>query len=74
MLRKSTDNTVELLRQDLEIRLKELQEQWHFASLERIFIENRIYKWCQESGILDKYSPLSMSYPPGSRDSLWCQE
>jgi topoisomerase-4 subunit A len=48
MLRKSTDNTVELLRQDLEIRLKELQEQWHFASLERIFIENRIYRDIEE--------------------------
>ena len=44
MLRKSTDNTVELLKKDLEIQLKELQEQWHFASLERIFIENRIYR------------------------------
>jgi topoisomerase-4 subunit A len=48
MLRKSTDNTVELLRNDLEIRLKELQEQWHFASLERIFIENRIYRDIEE--------------------------
>ncbi|WP_115461842.1 DNA gyrase/topoisomerase IV subunit A [Winogradskyella aurantiaca] len=48
MLRKSTDNTVELLKNDLEIRLKELQEQWHFASLERIFIENRIYRDIEE--------------------------
>ena len=44
MLRRSTDNTVELLKMELEIQLKELQEQWHFASLERIFIENRIYR------------------------------
>ena len=53
MLRKSTDNTVELLRNDLEIRLKELQEQWHFASLERIFIENRIYRDIEEEETWD---------------------
>ena len=48
MLRRSTDNTVELLKSDLEIRLDELEEQWHFASLERIFIENRIYRDIEE--------------------------
>lgn len=48
MLRRSTDNTVELLRQDLEVRLDELEEQWHYASLERIFIENRIYRDIEE--------------------------
>lgn len=48
MLRRSTDNTVQLLRQDLEIKLEELEEQWHFASLERIFIENRIYRDIEE--------------------------
>ncbi len=44
MLKRSTDNTVQLLKQELEIRLGEFEEQWHFASLERIFIENRIYR------------------------------
>jgi len=44
ILRLSTDNTVELLKLELEIQLNELEEQWHFASLERIFIENRIYR------------------------------
>lgn len=44
VLRKSTDNTVQLLKLELEIQLNELEEQWHFASLERIFIENRIYR------------------------------
>lgn len=44
MLRRSTDNTVQLLKLELQIQLNELQEQWHFASLERIFIENRIYR------------------------------
>ncbi len=48
MLRRSTDNTVELLKRELEIQLDELQEQWHFASLERIFIENRIYRDIEE--------------------------
>ena len=48
MLRRSVDHTVELLRSELEIQLKELEEQWHFASLERIFIENRIYRDIEE--------------------------
>ncbi|HPE82981.1 MAG TPA: DNA gyrase/topoisomerase IV subunit A [Aequorivita sp.] len=48
MLRRSTDRTVELLKQELEIQLDELEEQWHFASLERIFIENRIYRDIEE--------------------------
>jgi len=48
MLRKSTDHTVALLKQELEIQLQELEEQWHFASLERIFIENRIYRDIEE--------------------------
>lgn len=48
MLRRSTDNTVQLLKQELEIRLDEFEEQWHFASLERIFIENRIYRDIEE--------------------------
>ncbi|MAN59487.1 MAG: hypothetical protein CMC08_06595 [Flavobacteriaceae bacterium] len=48
MLRRSTDRTVQLLKSDLEIKLDELEEQWHFASLERIFIENRIYRDIEE--------------------------
>ena len=48
MLRQSTDFTVELLKAELEIQLSELEEQWHFASLERIFIENRIYRDIEE--------------------------
>ncbi|THV57967.1 DNA gyrase/topoisomerase IV subunit A [Flagellimonas alvinocaridis] len=48
MLERSTDNTVELLKSELEIQLSELEEQWHFASLERIFIENRIYRDIEE--------------------------
>lgn len=48
ILRRSTDNTVQLLKQELEIELQELEENWHFASLERIFIENRIYREIEE--------------------------
>ncbi len=48
MLRRSADHTVELLKQELEILLDEVEEQWHYASLERIFIENRIYRDIEE--------------------------
>jgi Type IIA topoisomerase (DNA gyrase/topo II, topoisomerase IV), A subunit len=48
ILERSTDNTVDLLKAELEIQLSELEEQWHFASLERIFIENRIYRDIEE--------------------------
>jgi topoisomerase-4 subunit A len=48
MLERSTENTVQSLKSELEIQLSELEEQWHFASLERIFIENRIYRDIEE--------------------------
>ncbi len=44
ILKSNTDHTVQLLKRELEIALNEYQEQWHFASLERIFIEKRIYR------------------------------
>jgi topoisomerase-4 subunit A len=44
ILRRCTDRTLALLKQELEIRLRELEDQWHFESLERIFIEERIYR------------------------------
>jgi topoisomerase-4 subunit A len=44
ILKRSAKNTVQLLKKELEIRKSELEEQWHFASLEKIFIEERIYK------------------------------
>lgn len=40
----ATDNTRALLQKELEIKLAELQEKWHFTSLERIFFEEKIYK------------------------------
>ena len=48
MLRISTNRTVQLLKSELEIQLSELEEQWHFLSLERIFIENKIYRDIEE--------------------------
>lgn len=48
ILKMNTDHTVSLLKKELEIELHELQESWHFASLERIFIENRIYHDIEE--------------------------
>lgn len=48
MLKISTERTVHLLQKELEIQLSELEEQWHFLSLERIFIENRIYRLIEE--------------------------
>ena len=53
MLRQSTDHTLELLKADLEIKLGELETQWHFASLERIFIEERIYRDIEEESTWD---------------------
>lgn len=48
LLRICTDQTKELLKRELEIKEQELLEKWHFASLEKIFIENRIYRDIEE--------------------------
>ncbi|MBR9921821.1 MAG: DNA gyrase/topoisomerase IV subunit A [Bacteroidetes bacterium] len=48
LLKISTEETKELLRQELEIRKNELEEKWHFASLEKIFIQNRVYREIEE--------------------------
>jgi topoisomerase IV subunit A len=44
ILKRSANSTVQLLKLELEIRKEELEEAWHFATLEKIFIEERIYK------------------------------
>ncbi len=44
LLRVSADNTKDLLKRELEIKLGELQEKWHYTSLEKIFFEEKIYK------------------------------
>lgn len=48
MLGTSVENTRDLLRQELEIKLNELNEDWHMSNLEKIFIENRIYHQIEE--------------------------
>jgi topoisomerase-4 subunit A len=48
ILKHSADRTVELLKAELEIRKSELQEEWHMSSLEKIFIEERIYHDIEE--------------------------
>jgi len=48
ILRRSTHQTRELLKRELEIKLGELDEKWHFSSLEKIFIEKRIYRDIEE--------------------------
>ena len=48
ILQISTNRTLDLLKQELEVVLNDFQEKWHFSSLERIFIENRIYHQIEE--------------------------
>jgi topoisomerase-4 subunit A len=48
VLRLSTERTVQLLKLELEIKKGELLDKWHYSSLERIFIENRIYRDIEE--------------------------
>ncbi|MCO6495175.1 MAG: DNA gyrase/topoisomerase IV subunit A [Bacteroidetes bacterium] len=54
MLEISTRKTVELLEQELKIKLGELNEKWHFSSLEKIFIEERIYRDIEECETWDE--------------------
>jgi topoisomerase-4 subunit A len=48
ILQINTENTVDLLKKELEIKRGELEEKWHFSSLEKIFIEERIYRDIEE--------------------------
>ncbi|MEM7035347.1 MAG: DNA gyrase/topoisomerase IV subunit A, partial [Bacteroidota bacterium] len=48
VLKECADNTKELLRRELEIKKSELEHRWHMSSLEKIFIENRIYRDIEE--------------------------
>lgn len=49
ILRINTENTVFLLKKELEIKRNELEEKWHFSSLEKIFIEEKIYRDIEEA-------------------------
>ena len=88
VLRKSVDNTLALLRQELEIRKGEILESLHFASLEKIFIEERIYKdkefeqaknmdaACEHiDERLTPYYPTFIRHPPadGDKDGTYPQ-
>ncbi|MCW0217067.1 MAG: DNA gyrase/topoisomerase IV subunit A, partial [Prosthecobacter sp.] len=48
LLKESAEHTKKILEDELKIQLNELEEKWHFSSLERIFIENRIYRKIEE--------------------------
>ncbi len=48
ILKRNTNITLDLLKKELEIRKGELEEQWHFSSLEKIFIEKRVYRLIEE--------------------------
>ena len=71
ILQQSTKHTLELLKSELEVNLSELEEKWHFASLERIFITNRIYYKIEE---LDKWdeiiSTIDNELKPHTKDLL----
>ena len=54
ILRQNVENTKDVLQAELNWELNELQEQWHFASLEKIFIENRIYRDIEEAETWDE--------------------
>ncbi|MDG2062646.1 MAG: DNA gyrase/topoisomerase IV subunit A [Flavobacteriaceae bacterium] len=49
MLKISTDHTVQILKLELNVELQELENQWHYSFLERIFIENKIYRDIEEA-------------------------
>jgi topoisomerase-4 subunit A len=49
LLQDSAEHTKEILKQELEVELSELEEKWHFSSLEKIFIEKRIYRDIEEA-------------------------
>ncbi len=67
ILQQSTSHTLTLLRKELEVNLKELEERWHLASLERIFIENRIYHEIEQ---LDSWEEIISTIYTGLRPHL----
>jgi len=71
VLRRSTDRTVSLLKQELEIELSELEMQWHSASLEKIFIREEMY--IDFKNYTDKeslYEYLYQRFEPFKKDLL----
>ena len=71
ILRRNTDHTVALLKKELEIELNELQEKWHFASLEKIFIENEIYQEIKgKSSKEEVYEAVDKALKPFTKNLL----
>ncbi|MCL1032345.1 DNA gyrase/topoisomerase IV subunit A [Elizabethkingia anophelis] len=65
ILKMNTDHTVSLLKLELEIELGELEEKWHFASLEKIFIENEIYQEIKNRASKEEvYSAIDLALNP----------
>jgi topoisomerase-4 subunit A len=64
ILRENTGNTLSLLKLELEIRLGELEQEWHYTSLEKIFFENKVYRMLEqdaknwEAQVTDIYTEL----------------
>lgn len=71
ILKNSTDNTLALLKKELEIRLEELERQWHFATLEKIFINNEMYidfkKYSDKDAL---YEYLYKSFEPFKKELI----
>ncbi|TLD69820.1 DNA gyrase/topoisomerase IV subunit A [Phragmitibacter flavus] len=53
LVQSSAEHSKDLLKRELEIQLQELEEKWHFSSLEKIFIEKRIYRDIEEATTWD---------------------
>lgn len=65
ILKQNTDHTVHLLKTELEIELRELEEKWHFASLEKIFIENEIYQEIKNRSSKEEvYNAVNLALQP----------
>jgi len=66
ILRLTTERTRELLRRELEIRMNELGEDWHFSSLEKIFFEQRIYRELEKDAVSweDQLAAINTAFDP----------
>jgi topoisomerase-4 subunit A len=66
ILRKNTELTMALLKQELEILLNELDDEWHWISLEKIFFENRIYKELEKDQLSfeDQLKDMELAFLP----------
>ncbi|MDR1154450.1 MAG: DNA gyrase/topoisomerase IV subunit A [Bacteroidales bacterium] len=66
ILRINTDQTRELLRRELEIRMHELEEDWHYSSLEKIFFEQRIYRELEKDAVSweDQLAAINGAFDP----------